>query len=232
MADEIAGIRHPYLSKSDIFDIKDLHSKNPFQQFNKWFEDASQSSNILEPNAMALATASNSGVPSVRMLLLKGFSEENGFVFYTNYESRKSKDLQANPQCSLMFYWEPLRRSVRIEGKAAKMSREASEKYFSSRPRDSQISAIVSKQGQVVNNREFLDKKHSSTVEQYGDKMPIEMPDYWGGFHIQPSVFEFWQGQSNRLHDRIMFRKLGSGEKKSGSAMVGENGWIIERLSP
>ncbi|KAK6179086.1 hypothetical protein SNE40_011522 [Patella caerulea] len=229
---DISSMRHPYHGQKDHFDVNNLHSRNPFKQFEKWFQEARDVEQILEPNAMTVATASKSGVPSVRIVLMKAFSEERGFTFYTNYGSRKAKELDENPNCSLMFYWEPLRRSVRIEGKVTKASKSDSEKYFHSRPRDSQISACVSNQSQVIPSRAYLDEQHAKIQKEVGDDKPIQMPDYWGGYDIKPSLFEFWQGQTNRLHDRIVFRRPLAEEKiNPDTATVGENGWVIERLS-
>lgn len=187
---------------------------NPFKQFDKWFEEA-LSSNIYEPNAMILATAADNR-PSARVVLLKGF-DENGFKFYTNYNSRKGKEISINPNAALLFYWMELERQIRIEGRIEKLSKEESLEYFNSRPLDSRYGALASSQSEIIPDREYLEKKFSELKEKYGDNPP--MPDNWGGFILKPVLFEFWQGRSNRLHDRIVY------EKK-------ESNWNIYRLSP
>ncbi|MBI5662155.1 MULTISPECIES: pyridoxamine 5'-phosphate oxidase [Ignavibacterium] len=187
---------------------------NPFKQFDKWFEEA-LSSNIYEPNAMILATAADNR-PSARVVLLKGF-DENGFKFYTNYNSRKGKEISINPNAALLFYWMELERQIRIEGRIEKLSKEESLEYFNSRPLDSRYGALASSQSEIIPDREYLEKKFSELKEKYGDNPP--MPDNWGGFILKPVLFEFWQGRPNRLHDRIVY------EKK-------ESNWNIYRLSP
>ncbi|XP_045170110.2 pyridoxine/pyridoxamine 5'-phosphate oxidase-like isoform X1 [Mercenaria mercenaria] len=274
MAD-LSGMRQPYHRTDSTFDVIDLASKDPMKQFEAWFEDTCKDKLVQEPNAMALATASRSGIPSVRMVLCKGFSTE-GFTFYTNYESRKGRELDANPNCSLMFYWEPLKRSIqvqgvaervseeksrsyfasrplesqigalvshqgtvlqsrqiRIEGKVEKVSKEKSINYFNSRPKESQLGAIVSNQSTVIPDRTVLDTKLKELKELYsGEDVSIPKPDYWGGYLVRPNEMEFWQGQTNRLHDRLKFRKLKDGETFNDELMVkAEGDWIIERLS-
>lgn len=187
---------------------------NPFKQFDKWFEEA-LSSNIYEPNAMILATTADNR-PSARVVLLKGF-DENGFKFYTNYNSRKGKEISINPNAALLFYWMELERQIRIEGRIEKLSKEESLEYFNSRPLDSRYGALASSQSEIIPDREYLEKKFSELKEKYGDNPP--MPDNWGGFILKPVLFEFWQGRPNRLHDRIVY------EKK-------ESNWNIYRLSP
>lgn len=187
---------------------------NPFKQFDKWFEEA-LSSNIYEPNAMILATAADNR-PSARVVLLKGF-DENGFKFYTNYNSRKGKEISINPNAALLFYWMELERQIRIEGRIEKLSKEESLEYFNSRPLDSRYGALASSQSEIIPDREYLEKKFSELKEKYGDNPP--MPDNWGGFILKPVLFEFWQGRPNRLHDRIVYEKKGSN-------------WNIYRLSP
>lgn len=187
---------------------------NPFKQFDKWFEEA-LSSNIYEPNAMILATAADNR-PSARVVLLKGF-DENGFKFYTNYNSRKGKEISINPNAALLFYWMELERQIRIEGRIEKLSKEESLEYFNSRPLDSRYGSLASSQSEIIPDREYLEKKFSELKEKYGDNPP--MPDNWGGFILKPVLFEFWQGRPNRLHDRIVY------EKK-------ESNWNIYRLSP
>jgi len=175
------------------------------------------SSNLLEPNAMILATANKDGAPSARTVLLKGF-DERGFVFYTNYESAKAKNLSENPIASLLFFWAELERQARIEGKVEQVSKADSEEYFRSRPRESQLGAWASKQSSVIASREVLEKKFEEMRKKFEGK-EIPLPPFWGGYRVIPQSIEFWQGRESRLHDRICYSF--------------ENGkWKIERLSP
>ena len=191
-------------------------NKNPFIQFTKWYESI-LNSNLNEPTAMMLSTADVNGNSSARVVLLKEF-DDSGFVFYTNYESRKGKNLQENPKAALTFFWDEQRRQIRIEGAVEKISRETSKKYFSSRPRESQIGAWVSAQSYKVPNRDFLENKYVELEEKFGSE-EIPLPDFWGGYKVTPNYFEFWQGRENRLHDRICYKK--------------ENDeWKIFRLAP
>lgn len=189
--------------------------KNPFFQFKKWF-DFILEKKILEPNAMFLATASKMGIPSGRVVLLKEF-DETGFTFFTNYNSRKGKELSENPFASITFLWLQFERQVRVEGKVKKISRKASEEYFNSRPLKSRIGAIVSNQSEIVGNREYLEIKFAELEEKFGNNPP--MPKNWGGYKLIPYRFEFWQGRENRLHDRIVYEKV-------------QSDWKIYRLQP
>jgi len=178
--------------------------KNPFVQFTKWYESI-LNSNLNEPTAMMLSTANINGNPSARIVLLKEI-DDGGFVFYTNYGSSKGKDLNENPKAALTFFWDELRRQIRIEGRIEKISRETSKEYFSSRPRESQIGAWVSAQSSVIPNRHILENKFDELDEQFGNE-EIPLPDFWGGYRLTPNYFEFWQGRENRLHDRICYKK-------------------------
>merc|ERR1712241_67105 len=232
--DQIAAMRKPYKGKQDVFDVGDLVAKEPYQQFYAWFDEAKKTDGIMEANAMSLATASKDGKPSLHMVLMKAI-DERGIVFYTNYLSKKSQDISENPNCSIMFYWEPLMKSVRIEGIVEKVSEAESTEYFHSRPRSSQIGACVSeRQSSCIKSREVLDKRNEDLNKLYeGNDTPIPKPDYWGGFRVVPEKFEFWQGQTNRLHDRIVFRKPEEGESVDPSVtLTGEDGWVLERLMP
>ena len=191
---------------------------NPFEQFQKWFEEA-LNSNVLEPNAMTLATCDAAGNPSARIVLLKGLTED-GFVFFTNYQSRKGEELAQNSRASLLFFWKELERQVRIEGVASKVSEQVSTEYFQSRPKQSQIGAWVSPQSQRVENREWLEQKYAEIAEKYKDSEALPRPPHWGGYAVKPEKIEFWQGRPSRLHDRILY------------SSIAENAWRIERLAP
>lgn len=192
-------------------------SMNPFDQFHDWFSD-SLKANLKEPNAMTLATVASDGFPSARIVLLKGF-DKDGFVFYTNYDSRKGKELMLNNKAALVFHWVELERQVRIEGLVIKTSRETSEKYFRTRPRGSQLGALSSPQSSVISDRSVLEIKAEKMKAAYSD-LEIPLPKNWGGFVVQPHQIEFWQGRRSRLHDRILYQKNESGI------------WEIVRLAP
>jgi pyridoxamine 5'-phosphate oxidase len=202
------------------YKLKKLDRKSldpdPFTQFSVWFEEACMAQ-VAEPNAMTLATASLQGRPSCRIVLLKRF-DQNGFLFFTNYESRKGKELKENPYAGICFFWKELERQVIIEGSIEKISRMESELYFNSRPRGSQLSAWISRQSQVVSSRGSLEKEYQHLEKEYEGKV-IPLPPFWGGYRLIPDRFEFWQGRENRLHDRFQYEHIGSN-------------WIISQLSP
>lgn len=211
--ENIQNLRQDYraaeLSEADI-------DKNPIAQFAKWFKDALEAK-LYEPNVMTLATADLSGKPSSRILLLKGFDEE-GFVFFTNYNSKKGKDLQENPQAAMQFFWPELERQVRIEGIVTKATAEASTAYFHSRPKGSQIGATASPQSTVIPDREILEERVKELTAAY-QETEIPRPEHWGGYILKPSHIEFWQGRPSRLHDRITYTSV--------------NGvWTTNRLAP
>ena len=190
---------------------------DPIKQFSNWFTAAIEAE-IRDVNATSLATAGHDGKPTVRIVLLKGF-DSDGFVFFTNYESEKGVQLEANPYAALAFYWIELDRQIRISGKAEKTSREESERYFRSRPVGSQLGAWASRQSEVLDGRRVLDARMAEVTERYADK-PIPLPPHWGGYRVIPDVIEFWQGRPNRLHDRFRYRLQSDGS------------WLIERLAP
>lgn len=189
---------------------------DPIKQFSVWMNEAIES-NLLEPNAMILATASKKGIPSARTVLLKGF-DEKGFVFYTNYKSSKARDLDENPNVALLFLWVELERQIRISGKVVQVSREVSENYFHSRPREHQLGAWASWQSKEIPNRKFLEQKYEEIRKRFENK-EIPLPPFWGGYVIKPHRIEFWQGRESRLHDRICYA-------------LNDDKWKIERLSP
>jgi pyridoxamine 5'-phosphate oxidase len=190
---------------------------DPITQFRLWFDEALHAG-IPDANAMTLATATRDGKVSARVVLLKSFDEQ-GFCFYTNYESRKGRELDENPHAALVFFWQPLDRQVRIEGVAVKLPQEQSDEYFRSRPLLSRIGALASPQSRVVPNREALDETFRELATRYADGN-VPRPAYWGGYRVVPHSIEFWQGRENRLHDRIRYRKQGT------------TGWAMERLAP
>ncbi len=190
---------------------------DPIEQFRNWF-GAALGADLHEPNAMTLATATPDGRPSARVVLLKGF-DERGFVFYTNYEGRKARELQANPNCALVFYWGELERQVRVEGRAGRVSEVESDTYYASRPRGNRLGAWASEQSRSVRDRQTLENRlRELEVEYEGREVP--RPPFWGGYRVEPEVIEFWQGRENRLHDRLVYRRSGRG------------GWDRERLQP
>lgn len=182
---------------------RSMMANNPFKQFENWFKAAVESP-IMEANAMILASVAKNGQPSSRVVLLKGFSEK-GFVFYTNYESKKGKDLAQNPKISVLFFWDILERQIRIEGTAEKLPFADSEAYFHSRPKGSQIGAWASPQSQKITDRNILDDKKAALESEYKNADKLPCPEHWGGYLVRPQYFEFWQGRSNRLHDRIIY---------------------------
>ncbi|GBN30104.1 Pyridoxine-5'-phosphate oxidase [Araneus ventricosus] len=226
---DLGAMRVPYEPQLE----RDFSSKNPIILFDRWFNDARETNSIREANAMAVATADKQGKPSVRYVLLKSYSKE-GFIFYTNYNSRKGQEIAENPQVALLFYWEPLCRQIRIEGSIVKISQKESEEYFHSRPKSSQLSAVVSNQSEVIENKEVLIKKREELEQKYADESAvIPKPDHWGGYLIKPDTYEFWCGRSDRLHDRMKFRRLLPSELPDEKRTYsGDDEWVYEYLSP
>lgn len=214
MTKSLAEIRREYTRY--VLD-KEHADSNPIRQFSRWFHEAVVAE-LPEVNAMTLATAGRDGRPAARIVLLKGF-DETGFVFYTNYLSRKGQQLAENPHAALVFFWLELERQVRIEGAVAKTSREESEAYFRRRPLGSRLGALASRQSQVVESRQILEKRFEEFGARYADAH-VPMPEHWGGYRLAPVMMEFWQGRQSRLHDRLRYTRQADG------------GWLIERLEP
>lgn len=189
--------------------------QDPFGLFRRWYEAAVAAGYPL-PEAMTLATATRTGVPSARMVLLRGW-DERGFVFFTNYQSRKARELDDNPHAALCWHWAAPQRQVRVEGTVERVELAESDQYFASRPHGSRLGAIVSPQSQVIADREFLEQRYATLALEYPEFAP--RPEHWGGYRVQPLAIEFWQGRDNRLHDRIRFTKV-------------DQGWRRERLAP
>jgi pyridoxamine 5'-phosphate oxidase len=209
----IADLRKEYMLHELLETSVDT---DPLKQFHTWWNEALMSS-IDEPNAMTLATSTKHGRPAARIVLLKGLSNE-GFVFFTNYESRKGKELAENPHASILFFWKELERQVRIEGIVSKIPEEKSIEYFSSRPELSKLGAWSSPQSQVIQSRDLLETNLEKFRQQFANG-EVPKPGHWGGLALKPSLLEFWQGRPSRLHDRIQYR-------------LSNNKWIIERLAP
>ena len=203
------------------YKLKTLNEKHvetsAIQQFDKWWLEAINSS-IDEVNAMTLATATPDGKPSARIVLLKGY-DVKGFVFFTNYESHKGKELEINPQAAIVFFWKELERQIRLEGIIEKVSEEESNTYFFSRPKGSQIGAWASPQSQVIESRQIIENNAANYTQKF-EKESMQRPEYWGGYRLKPQLFEFWQGRESRLHDRLQY------------TLNKEGNWKIERLAP
>lgn len=214
MDEGIAQMRREYTQRA--LNKHDVHP-NPVQQFQQWFDEAVRAQ-VPEPNAMTLSTVAPEGKPSARIVLLKGI-EEASFVFFTNYQSRKGQELEANPQVALTFFWVELERQVRIEGTVHKASDERSTQYFHSRPRGSQLGAWVSSQSQKIADRSVLEQRLQEVTQKF-EGQTVPKPPHWGGYVVAPQSMEFWQGRPSRLHDRILY------------TLQDNNHWIIERLAP
>jgi pyridoxamine 5'-phosphate oxidase len=217
-ADDPAAMRKQYraagLTEAELAD-------DPFEQFARWFADAVTATGngaLTEPNAMVVSTAGADGVPSSRTVLLKGY-DQRGFVFFSNYESRKGRELAANPYVSLLFPWHPLARQVIVGGRARRVTAEETAAYFHSRPHGSQLGAWASEQSRVVPSRTVLEDRYAELAARWPDGAQVPVPPFWGGFRVEPTSVEFWQGRENRLHDRLRYVRR-------------DDGWAVERLAP
>ncbi|MCI0750724.1 MAG: pyridoxamine 5'-phosphate oxidase [Flammeovirgaceae bacterium] len=210
----LSDLRKEY--KKSTLDQKSV-DRDPITQFTRWFDEAVQAQ-LPEPNAMSLGTVNENGKPSVRIVLLKGV-ENNRFVFYTNYLSKKGMELDASASCALTFFWPELERQVRIEGVANRIDAKRSEQYFQSRPRESQIGAWTSPQSSIIESREILDQRVAEITKRFEGYSSLPLPKQWGGYEVEASMLEFWQGRESRLHDRIAYYKI-------------DNQWKIYRLAP
>ena len=214
MVKNIAELRKEYSRAS--LDISNVLT-DPIKQFEKWFDESLQAG-ITEPNAMNLSTVNEHGRPSSRVVLLKGIVNSK-FLFYTNYQSKKGKELENNPACALTFFWADIERQVRIEGFAERVAANISDEYFQSRPRGSQVGAWSSPQSSVIRDRMILEERAVQIEERFRDQKTLPRPNQWGGFQVEPFMIEFWQGRASRLHDRIEFTKV-------------DGVWKVHRLAP
>jgi pyridoxamine 5'-phosphate oxidase len=214
---ELARLRREYGDHG--LDLPDLED-DPIAMFRRWLDDT-VSSGLHEPNAMVVATVGADARPSSRMVLLKGL-DQRGFVFYTNLDSRKAREVAANPAVSLLFPWHDLQRQVRVEGTCSPVSAEENEAYFAARPRESQLGAWASPQSQVVSSRGALDERYGGVLAQFAGLDAVPLPPFWGGLRVEPQAVEFWQGRRGRMHDRLVYRRVGG----PGAA------WRVERLAP
>ncbi len=211
---ELSQLRQEYVAGG--LAEPDLETE-PIAMFRRWLRDV-VAAGLHEPNAMVVATVSPDGRPSTRLVLLKGL-DERGFVFFTNYESRKGAELAANPHCALLFPWQDLERQVRVEGTATPLPEEENAAYFRTRPRASQLGAWASPQSQVVGSRAELERRYDETETRFPDDADVSLPPHWGGYVVAPAVMEFWQGRRGRMHDRLRYRSTA-------------DGWVVERLAP
>ena len=221
------------MSDRDLSDLRreyalgGLHESDldpePVTMFRRWLVDAT-AAGLHEPNAMVVSTVSPEGRPSSRIVLLKGL-DERGFVFYTNYRSRKARELEANPACALLFPWHGVERQVRVEGPVSRLTAEENAAYFATRPRDSQVGAWASPQSEVVPDRAMLDARYQEVGDRFAGA-DIPLPEHWGGFRVAPELVEFWQGRRGRMHDRLRYRRAaGASDGRAGA-------WLVERLAP
>ena len=215
MQTNVAALRQEYRQRSLN---ERAAAADPIAQFRTWFDEA-LAAGVREPNAMTVATASPDGRPSARIMLLKGFDGE-GFVFFTNYSSRKGEEMDANPHAALVFWWDVIERQVRVEGTIERVGEAESDEYFQSRPRGSRLGAWASPQSSVIAHREVLEQNVADVMERFGEGDEVPRPPHWGGYRLLPEAVEFWQGRPSRLHDRLLYRRADDGS------------WTRERLAP
>lgn len=213
---DLAAMRRAYASAALV--EEDL-AADPVVQFGRWFDEA-VAAGLPEPNAMVLATAGRNALPSARTVLLKGY-DERGFTFFSNSGSRKGRELAENPRAALLFPWHAMERQVRVEGPVEQLSRDVTEGYFRTRPRESQLGAWASDQSQVIPGRDVLELRVLAAAEKWGDETPVPLPELWTGYRVAVEAMEFWQGRESRLHDRLVYRR-----------QTPAGGWVIERLAP
>lgn len=228
---DLSDMRKPYRDQDDGIEESKLPSHDPIKLFDNWFQQAKESNTVYEPNAFSISTASRDGKPSSRMVLLKGF-DDSGFRFFSHRSSQKGRNIAENPHVAMLFYWDSFNRQVRVEGVAKALDDEVAIDYFKRRPQSSQIGAAISDQCSLVESREALMKRYDNLKRELGDRPPAK-PSTWGGYLIIPERLEFWQGNTNRVHDRIIFRKPRDGEELDEKITKKvENGWLMERMLP
>jgi len=230
---DVSQLRKPYNSSKDIIKQKSLENKNPFEVFDEWMKLACKTPEIEEPTAMCLATVSKNNMPTARMVLLKGYNENEGFSFYTNSRSIKGRNITSNPYAALVFYWEKLNRSIRIEGEVKQLSNRTIDEYFKTRPKSSQLAAHVSQyQSSAIKSRQVLQDRFEALEKLYCSEDELPRPEFWVGYSVIPTRLEFWQGQSTRMHDRIAFTKKISLSDNCEKYTEGVDGWFHARLEP
>ena len=226
----ISNLRKAYNTSDQVLLEKNIKVKDPFSIFGNWLELACKTKTIEEPTAMTVATVSPKGTPSARLVLLKQWNN-NGFTFFTSSRSIKAQHLLSNPHAAVVFYWEKLNRSIRIEGKVSMLPEEQTKEYFSTRPISSQIAAHVSEnQSSPILNRDVLLQRFENLEKKFSDYKSIPKPDFWCGYTVKPNRFEFWQGQTTRMHDRIVFQQEVTGQTENW--LKGDNEWYYQRLEP
>lgn len=229
---DLSDMRRPYRDQDDGIEESQLPTRDPIKLFENWFQMVKESKTVYEPNAFCISTAGKDGQPTSRMVLLKGF-DQDGFRFFSHKTSKKGRDIAENPKVAMLFYWDSFNRQVRIEGTAEMLPIQAAEDYFKRRPQSSQIGAAISDQWSLIESRDELMKKYDDLKAELGDKTP-ERPQTWVGYLVRPKRFEFWQGNTNRVHDRIIFGKPTGdvGDYDPKLTKQAENGWLMERQLP
>lgn len=229
-SNDLSDMRKPYRDQDDGIEESALPTRDPVKLFGIWFDMVKESKTVYEPNAFCICTAGLSGQPTSRMVLLKGFGDD-GFRFFSHNSSQKGKDIAENPKVAMLFYWDSFNRQVRIEGVAEQMPDHVAQEYFQRRPVASQLGAAISDQSSLVESREALMNKYKQLEQSLGDSKPVK-PSTWVGYLVKPERFEFWQGNTNRLHDRIIFRRLKGEKPDTKFTHEADNGWAMERMLP